>query len=72
MSANAITNPDLIQLFRLETLLKGAKLEKLGMRRKGPSCLSILKNMGFKGSRDKVIEAADLAVKCMRLTIVSR
>jgi hypothetical protein len=44
-----------IPVYRMVTLLKGSELEALGMRRSGPSCLSIIKKeFNLKGSRKKV------------------
>ena len=59
MESNALTTPAEIATYRLLVLINGAKLEGKGLRRRGQSCLSILKEQyGLKGSRAKVIEAA--------------
>jgi len=52
----AITNPNHIAALRLFTLIQGARLEAMGMRRKGMSCLAILKKeYKLKGSRAEII-----------------
>jgi len=49
-----------IGVFRLKTLISGAKLEQKGMRRNGQSCLSILKReLGIKGNADRIIAIAE-------------
>lgn len=51
-----IKTPALIEGARLLTLRQMLKLEILGMTRsKGRTAYAILKEMGFKGSRDKVL-----------------
>ena len=60
-----ITTPAEIELFRLCTLRTMLKLEIRGMRRsKAPSALSMLRQMGYKGNREKVLAqvVADIAV----------
>jgi len=57
---SAIVDPNHIAAFRLFTLIKGAKLEGMGLRRKGVSCLSILKReYGLKGSRAEIMIEAE-------------
>jgi hypothetical protein len=46
-----------IDAFRARVLLKGLKLEILGMARRGQSCYAIIKQeYGLKGSKQKVYE----------------
>ena len=50
-----IDTPEAIVGFRARVLLKGLKLETLGMQRRGRSCYSIVKQeYGLKGSKQKV------------------
>jgi len=54
-----IDDPRVIRLFRLYSLIQGAKLEGLGMRRRGPSCTVMLKReLKLKGTRAEIIAAA--------------
>lgn len=65
--SNAITNPQAIAAMRLLTLIKGAELEGKGLRRKGESCLSILRReLGHAGSRNKILALARLRLEQMR------
>lgn len=49
--------PESINAFRLLTLRGALKLEVLGMKRRGPSALSIVKReFGFKGNAKSVSE----------------
>lgn len=55
-----LNTPALIEGARLLTLRQMLKLEVLGMTRsKGRTAYAILKDMGFKGSRDKVLVQLD-------------
>lgn len=52
-----LTQPNQIAQFRARTLLRGLKLETLGMTKRGQSCYSIIKaEYGLKGSKQKVYE----------------
>jgi uncharacterized protein (DUF1786 family) len=53
-----LDTPTQIEAFRLRTLLKGLKLETMGMKMsRGASCYQIVKeDFGFKGSKEKVYE----------------
>lgn len=51
-----LDTPDQIQFARLATLKAGLKLEQLGLKKRGQTCYSILRTMGYKGSRQKVYE----------------
>jgi hypothetical protein len=52
-----LTEPEQIQQFRARALLRGLKLETLGMTRRGQSCYSIIKaEYGLKGSKQKVYD----------------
>jgi hypothetical protein len=57
-----LTTPEQIQAFRLRSLRQGLKLEMTGMRltAKGRTCYAILKNMGYKGTRQKVLEQVSI------------
>jgi succinylarginine dihydrolase len=52
----ALTTSDQIETFRLITLRAALRLELLGMKSRGPSAYSVLKAMGFSGSRQKVFQ----------------
>jgi hypothetical protein len=61
---SALTTPEQINLYRLATLRSALKLEKLGMKvSRGPTALSILRGMGYKGKRDAILAqvTADVA-----------
>ncbi len=52
-----LTEPEQIQQFRARALLRGLKLETLGMTKRGQSCYSIIKaEYGLKGSKQKVYD----------------
>lgn len=53
-----LDNPKQIEAFRLRTLLKGLKLETMGMKMsRGASCYSIIKqDFGLKGNKQKVYD----------------
>ena len=53
-----LNTPSQIEAFRLRTLLRGLKLETLGMKMsKGASCYSIIKqDFGLTGSKQKVYD----------------
>ena len=53
-----LDNPKQIEAFRLRTLLKGLKLETMGMKMsRGASCYSIVKqDFGLKGNKQKVYD----------------
>ena len=52
-----ITGKEQIDAFRARVLLRGLKLETLGMTRRGQSCYAIIKQeYGLKGSKQKVYE----------------
>lgn len=48
-----------IEAARLLTLRQALKLELRGMKRRGRTAYSILRGMGFKGSREAVLEQID-------------
>jgi hypothetical protein len=54
-----LTTPDQIQGARLLTLRQALKLEIKGMRRTGKSAYSILREMGYSGTRDEVLAQLD-------------
>lgn len=49
-------NPDQIEAARLLTLRQRLKLEIKGMKFRGRATSSILREMGFKGSRESMLE----------------
>ena len=52
-----IRGKEQIDAFRARVLLRGLKLEMLGMTRRGQSCYAIIKQeYGLKGSKQKVYE----------------
>jgi len=52
-----INSPEAIDAFRLCALRGALKLEILGMRKRGQSAYSIIKQeLGFKGNKRKVLE----------------
>lgn len=53
-----LSDPKYIEYFRKKALLSAMQLEAMGMKRSGPSALSIVKKeYGFKGNRAFVIKA---------------
>lgn len=55
-----LTTPDQIEGARLLTLRSMLKLEMKGMTRsRAPSAYSMLKQMGFKGTREQVLAQMD-------------
>jgi hypothetical protein len=55
--ATVIDTPEGIDAYRMLALRSGLKLEVLGMRKRGQSCLSIIKSeYGLKGSKQRVLE----------------
>lgn len=56
--ATVLDNPAQIEMFRYKTLLKGLRLEMVGMQMsRGQSCYSIIKQeFGLKGSKQKVYD----------------
>ena len=52
--------PEAINIFRLLALRGALKLEVVGMKKRGQSAYSIIKQeFGFKGSREKVLQQLD-------------
>ena len=59
-----LTTPEEISAARLITLRGALKLELLGMKRRGRSAYSIIKEeFGLKGNKQKVYNQFDLIVK---------
>jgi len=52
-----LDRPDQIAMARLSALKVGLRLEIKGLTRRGRSCYSLLKDMGYKGNRAAVLEA---------------
>jgi len=62
--AIVVDTKDGIAFARLAALKGALKLETLGMKRRGPSALSILKReYGYKGSRAKVLAAVEADIR---------
>lgn len=51
-----LDQPEQIAMARLSTLRVALRMEMLGMRRKGQSVYGILKDMGYQGTRQTIIE----------------
>lgn len=54
-----LDTPDQIEAARLLTLRQRLKLELKGMKFRGRATSSILREMGFKGSRESMLEQLD-------------
>lgn len=57
-SAVIFSGPDGVRLFRLATIVRGMKLEMVGMRltAKAPSCFTIARReFGLKGNKTKIL-----------------
>ena len=52
-----LQTPEHIQLFQLCALRTGLVLEIKGLKKTGRSCYAILKSMGYRGNREKVLAA---------------
>ena len=53
-----------INLFRMKALRGALKLEILGMKRKGRSAYSLIKEeFGFKGNREKVLDQIEVKIE---------
>lgn len=69
-----LDQPDQIAFARLATLKAGLKLEIVGMRMgRGRTAYSILKSMGYKGSRASVLAQVtdDVELSIMRKNVES-
>ena len=60
-----LDTPEQIEMFRYKTLLKGLRLETLGMQMsRGRSCYSFIKQeFGLKGSKQKVFDQFKLMLE---------
>jgi hypothetical protein len=67
-----LQTPEHIQLFQLCALRTGLVLEIKGLKKTGRSCYAILKGMGYRGNRERVLEAvkADIAAQFKEFGIV--
>jgi hypothetical protein len=69
---NALTTPTQIALFRLATLRSGLKLETKGLRMgRNKSAYSILKGMGYKGTRAEVLAQVTAVVEAGKAAMAS-
>jgi hypothetical protein len=60
----AYDHPQAIEAFRMRSLRGALKLEMLGMKRRGRSVYSIVKEeFGFKGNKQKVLEQLEEKIK---------
>lgn len=55
----ALTTPGQIDAYRILALRQMLKLELKGIKRSGRSAYSILKGMGFTGTRQQVLDQLD-------------
>lgn len=53
-----LTGPQ-IEVYRILTLRQGFKLEMKGLKKSGKSCYKLLKEAGFTGSKQQVMEQVD-------------
>lgn len=53
-----LTGPQ-IEVYRILTLRQGFKLEMKGLKKSGKSCYTLLKEAGFTGSKQQVMEQVD-------------
>ena len=62
---SVLDKPAQIEMFRYKTLLKGLRLEMVGMKMsRGQSCYSIIKQeFGLKGSKQKVYDQFKLMLE---------
>ncbi len=62
-----LDTPEQINAFRLATLRTGLRTEIRGLRMtRGRTCYAILKSMGYKGSREKVLEQVTNDVEALK------
>ena len=63
-------NPQAIAAFRMRSLRGALKLEILGMKRRGRSVYSIVKEeFGFKGNKQKVLEQLEKEIASPRIRL---
>jgi hypothetical protein len=55
----ALTTPGQIDAYRILTLRQMLKLELKGIKRSGRSAYAILKDMGYTGTRQQVLDQLD-------------
>jgi len=66
----AYDNPQAIEAFRMRSLRGALKLEMLGMKRRGRSVYSIVKEeFGFKGNKQKVLEQLEKEIELPRVRL---
>jgi|TARA_R100001530_G_scaffold15436_1_gene13790 hypothetical protein len=59
--------PDQIEMFRLLAMRGALKLELVGMKRRGQSVYSLIKEeFGFKGNKQKVFDQFERYIQGMR------
>ena len=62
-----LDTPEQINAYRLATLRTGLRSEIRGLRMtRGRTCYAILKDMGYKGSREKVLEQVTADVEALK------
>ena len=63
MTMTHIISGAAIGIFRLKVLIEAAKLELIGLKRRGASAHALLKReLGVKGNRQSVIDQAEAAL----------
>jgi hypothetical protein len=65
----ALTTPEQIARYRLATLRAALKLEIAGMKRRGRSVYSILRDEGYTGTRAQVLEQLTADLETTKETI---
>lgn len=64
---SALTTPEQIAMFRLATLRSALRLELRGMRvSRGRTAYAVLKDMGYRGTRDAVLAQVTADVEALK------
>ena len=62
-----LSTPEQIEAYRLATLRTGLRLEIRGLRMsRGRTSYALLKDLGYKGSREKVLEMVTADVETLK------
>jgi len=63
----ALSTPEQIEAYRLATLRTGLRLEIKGLRMsRGRTSYALLKDIGYKGSRERVLEMVTADVEALK------
>jgi len=63
----ALSTPEQIEAYRLATLRTGLRLEIKGLRMsRGRTSYALLKDLGYKGSRERVLEMVTADVEALK------